>query len=445
MEEKTSKKRKLINLSIFFIIISILAGIIVHSLSGKINSSTYHPPEGINAPCCSTGKRLKTTDKEEKFNIQFECLGTFIFLSGNNFETIKISPNKLLVYHAMPSDYYKNNKVYEEYSPVPMRGVNFSFYDYTQKQFREIMQGTAFGRSYLGYIKFPDNTLYLCDIQNYHKDTETIGFEAFGYEPEKEKLTFLNENLAKTINNNHNSLMKTRFLPDNSEARKIEILNNKYYLWVSNCKRDRDLNFYCKNIFLEDPINVWRSKIGTLKTKTNWNYIKAIMPTKDKVFIITSNSIELFNPKTGKVKVILNSQFAPELTELLILKDGNILVLSGKDKDYFIIETKTNLYLKGGHINTLSDQFQYSLLQLKDENILIYGKNSFIYSPKENKIYPFKKQMTERIDSSLTLLEDGSILIIGGLLNKNRAHELYNYEESIKYNSAELLTITKRF
>lgn len=169
------------------------------------------------------------------------------------------------------------------------------------------------------------------------------------------------------------------------------------------------------------------------------------MVSKDKIYLISASSIELFNPDTGEVSLITQYPTLKNKPKTLLLKDKKIFILGTESKIYMIFDPEKNKIVRTGIINSLFDDGNYSdtydLTLLQDGKVLIYGLTTTIYDPTNNKVYDIKNQLTQRMGAQLTTLKNGSVLITGGFLDINLAKKSLNKDEGFVYDSAELLTI----
>lgn len=188
---------------------------------------------------------------------------------------------------------------------------------------------------------------------------------------------------------------------------------------------------------------VYDSKLGRFslladKMHNRNNEFTATLLKDGKVLIVGSydapdiNNSELFDPKTNKLEdtAPLNIQRAENFTATL-MQDGRVLVVGGLKekfeglkstivKEAEIYDPKTGKFTLTGSLNT--PRFEHDAILLNDGKVLIVGgmtKNKYLssaelYDPKTGKFTSLGNMSFLRTKPKLTKLKDGRILIADG-------------------------------
>lgn len=190
----------------------------------------------------------------------------------------------------------------------------------------------------------------------------------------------------------------------------------------------------CGQIWVKDMLTGEKSKKGSLKVpRANF---KAVELKNGKVLIIGGvdlntkinntaykyiKEIELFDPKTGKVKIIGKSK--EDYIFPVLMKDGNVLLMPENHQNYEhkkieILNTKENKIIDTKKVNKIVGSLGKGLIF--DDNNIIFSDNLnliHIYNSKTFDAKTIKKNPPYFIceESQVTILNDKRILITGGI------------------------------
>lgn len=243
-----------------------------------------------------------------------------------------------------------------------------------------------------------------------------------------------------------------------NQTKYIATIDNKYYLYRSLIKTD---NKFKVIVWLEDPINLTRSKEGQFNTLLDIEHYKNITFTKienitvnklsnNNILIIINNQLEIYEPLTGEItskgKLKINPNiFADSKIQSITLKNGKVFIAnfqySNENSNFEIFDPESgNSQIVTGFSNKSYSQFYYQgqslfkMLLLSDGKVLFYGTKSGIFNPDNNSFIKIPQLLIGRNDSKIVLLKDQSILIYDG--------NSYKYLRTCPfYRAAELLTI----
>lgn len=202
---------------------------------------------------------------------------------------------------------------------------------------------------------------------------------------------------------------------------------------------------YINELWLEDPVNLKRSKYGTLITDKS--DFATVLLKNGNILIIggytyskeekddykrLSDTIEEYNPATGEIKNVgkLKRPCAPLA---IMLNSGKVLIFSGYGQNINEIITNVETFNPLTNSSTLvKEQFnikligleeekQYilytskiKLLLLEDDRVLLFSYIPRIYDPKTSEFYVISDLLTIRNNAVITSLKNGDVLIVGG-------------------------------
>lgn len=256
------------------------------------------------------------------------------------------------------------------------------------------------------------------------------------------------------------------------ERKDIKYLNtfsNNTFLYGKktkvNCPNNSDEGTYINELWLEDPVNLKRTKYG--KLITNKSDFATVLLKNDHVLIIggytfskeekdyckqLSDTIEEYNPVTGEIKKIGKLKM-PRRALATVLNDGKVFIYSGtgqsrNDHDIFVeiydpIKNTTTLVKDQLNIKLigLEEDEQKDLwfsnntsppILLKDGRVLLFSYIPRIYDPKTSQFYVVSDLLTIRDDASITNLENGDVLIVGGTVFYDFVKNIFlNIEEKV--------------
>ncbi len=104
-----------------------------------------------------------------------------------------------------------------------------------------------------------------------------------------------------------------------------------------------------------------------------------------------------------------------------LLNDGRVLIVGGKDVDGFgtriseLYYPEDNLFKIGPEIYNEYFDNRLTATTLQDGRVLIIGKQAHIFEPTQNSIRTIDGPNVPRYSHTSTLLPDGRVLIVGGL------------------------------
>jgi len=217
------------------------------------------------------------------------------------------------------------------------------------------------------------------------------------------------------------------------------------------------LIFICTSVIL---FNFWStSRYGKFIEISNMNVPRAgqnsILLKDGRVLVFggesssTTNTAEIFNPKTGKFKFIgnLTEQKFERNYSAILLQNGDVLI-AGKDganKKTILFNPKIDKFRVGP--NMIYNRINYTATLLPNGNILIAGgknmdlwgknfntafiKNAEIYDYKQNKFILGPKMISPRFYNDAIRLKNGNVLILGGFIYKKFCPmEIYDYKNN---------------
>lgn len=157
-----------------------------------------------------------------------------------------------------------------------------------------------------------------------------------------------------------------------------------------------------------------------------------------RVFVYYCGYIELYDPKTRKFEAINEKPIKKDYDATAIkLKDGRVLIFGGRDgwsttSNTYIFDPKNSQIFKGP--NMITSRVNCSAVLLDDGRVFISGgqhhdkskweknikyeiylKSTEFYNPKTNKFEQGPVLPTIRLSHASIKLDDGTILLIGGL------------------------------
>lgn len=171
---------------------------------------------------------------------------------------------------------------------------------------------------------------------------------------------------------------------------------------------------------------------------------KAVLLNDGRVLILGGGDIgnaEIYNPKKKNFTLIGQTNITGADFTMTLLNNGEVLLVGGL-KETYLFDPKTNTFIQSADLNYPRTNHTSTLL--KDGRVLIAGgesrvpnsgindlivKYSEIYNPKTNKFEIGPKINIPRFDHNAILLDDGNVLIVGGITNKKQlaSAEIYDF------------------
>lgn len=214
----------------------------------------------------------------------------------------------------------------------------------------------------------------------------------------------------------------------------------------------------------KDNCEIYNPKTGKFKLIQNMNYVRwdhTSTLLKDGQVLITggntmikdgiiSNTAEIYDPKTNKFTKTESMHYARREHVAVLLKDGRVLVVGGQrtaknvQDDDLTVKNMEIYNPKTGKFEApikMSEKFPFpTITLLKNGKVLIIGaankigtsSGNFaqIYDPVKNTFEKFENREINRGSTTLTLLKDERVLMVGGvMLDKARMKNvLFEYK-----------------
>lgn len=489
---KKIKKKELV-IAIIILLIGVILSLGIKSYLDNVyanNKLQEEIPFSAHLAGCKKGECSEYVDTQDQYKATFECLGEMKGLLYWNTKTIDLNNGNILIYQLGST--FPGELNIKDYRATLLNIKNqqiLMVYNYLDYDYNVYNQTPMSHIEDIDYILEKEHCYYLNPYVDYsyyklndsYGDTKTLNFLY------KEMLfrkcypgifvtPLINGHsyglTCGSISENRNDLRGLRakigayeqiIKANNYPSRKlfkyygdvcipimfVNTFNHKLNLYAASCKGcsiHSECNKIwkdCNQVFLEDPINLKRSKFGQLNEPID--FMTAEMVSKNKIYLISANNIELFNPETVDVKLITKHKSFTGKTYSVLLKDNKIFALNPETKQYLVFNPEINKITASGKIDSLFNNPEYAdtydITLLKNGLVLIYGLTMEVYNPEVDKYYSFKNQLTKRMGAKLTTLQDGNVLITGGFLDIDLAKKLLNKDEGFIYNSAELLKI----
>jgi large repetitive protein len=201
----------------------------------------------------------------------------------------------------------------------------------------------------------------------------------------------------------------------------------------------------------EGPAEIYDPRIGTF-SPTGAPIVQdirplAVMLASDLVFVLNSRDAELFDAASGKFSATGSSAFDRDGGSMALLENGQVLIAGGLVlrapgvlKAAELYDPATGKFTPTGSMKTGRECFTATTLQ--DGRVLVAGgddgsgcsgwdnvfSSAEIYDPQTHKFTPTGSLTTARSGATATLLNNGNVLIAGGVSGDGRlaSAELYD-------------------
>lgn len=419
----------------------------------------------INNKTLKNNKQIQFTYsnlKTKSFEIfpTIEILGNLNGIHSDDLQGKVLANNNVLLF-SNPQSYVfnqKNNSI--KYIPKPFEfllGYNdkSSFQSlYTKAE--EILGEWNFVRQPQGIFQLNKDEYLLYPIWVYNQRTNEYSLLP------KEKLQALNDFVKQRVyhpyNDSDNNTDKTKV------AVQLNVFsNNTMLLGGGPCFGPQDNVDVIEEIWLENPLTLKRFKYGKmLNPRTGFS---SVMQSNGKLLLIGGfacrkdsngwaylDTIEEYDPQTGKVKLIGHLQLPRGNAKVALLKNDKVFIAGGLDSkdgvskgvqlkpEIFDPETGTSTLLNNVPIVTLDNvskeeqqtyfkigQDNFEIKLLKNGKVFIYGMIALLYAPESNTFQAINNIKSLRFNPTIVELDNGNLLIAGGSA----------YEESIDSLSKE--------
>lgn len=395
-KQKISKYKKLI---LIIIVLIIVITILLYITSGKITQTDTPDYKSYYINTCKEGVYNKTTSNS------YKCVAETNFYAD---KAILLNNDKVLLYN---SD-LKNAALFDpKINKITTIPINIS----------------RLNNMYIDHILLPVNKyLIMPDVI---------------YDEKNNEFKNLNDNQI----NKYLSFIKTRKY-EITNTFYLTVFNNKYILYVGNNKKNGT------NIWLEDPVNLKRSKYGNLNniiknfTQTLLNKeLTATMLDNNKLLLIKAPDLFLFTPETGeilqldKLEYLLKDSYFldPNYKLKAIQIKKQELLISNSSKNKLIVynmQTKTQKLVidKGGcFLKNQSWVNNNDFKLLNNGKVFIYGPINALYNPDNNEMNCIEDIYEIRINANLINLNN-NVFISGGYLTNIYSELAYKTIELFK-------------